>query len=616
MPATYSTTRLNNLDCQMRHYAGAYNRGTIRMIAQRLSDDLYHDGSSARLEVAIEYANRQYRSGKFTKAGDAISLFNPDEAGGCDGKHNDCFYDCLKAAFPDKVTKHFSKPWIFKRFFKLERDAKVPLNLRSEIEDKLKMCINVKGDYCKTSTKEYVRVVNLKLTNEHYTLDKEGAFEPKGIILKRYNDDRILPVMAYKWDDDNDQVQLYDGTNYSTMSKAALIDELKKQKFDGKCRYIKVEAAKKRKSKKPIKTLEETWLDFIKDADALKEGTDGIIDLYFTGSNINKAALNLFSKYNKHVIPDIIEQEEAKWIAKASNGPLRFADTYTGPLYKYDVSGMYAAIMRSSTFSVPIKKGEFHQLTDEELSAKSGIPFGIYRAIIKGEHRAFRPNDNNYYTHYDLTFAQELGLTFNLINDNKHNALLYPTGRVNGNMLFGKFIDQVLDWKKADVPRAKELYQRLWGALSKYNKSKEYVNIKAEKNVVVDKELGITDIYFKASLPENHSIDAMNITHNGNVMVKSINNLDMFDTPFARIMPFIIARGRKMIGTIIKDDIDSIKRVHTDGFVSTKPWTEKTGKKSLDYPKLGKECGDLRYEGYCPDAIVKNMAKVEGTFIV
>ncbi|GAM22446.1 hypothetical protein SAMD00019534_056210 [Acytostelium subglobosum LB1] len=544
MPATYSTTRLNNLDCQMRHYAGAYTRETIRRIAQQLSDDLRFRGSAARLEVAIE-------------------------AGGCDGKHNDCFYDCLKASYPEKVTKHFSKPWIFKRFFKLERDAKVPLKLRSAIEDKLKMRINVKGDYCKTSTKNYVRVVNLKLTKEHYTLDKEGAFEPKGIILKRYNDDRILPVVAYKWDDDNDQVQLYDGTSHITMSKAALIEELKKQKFDGKCRYIKVEAA-----------------------------------------------LNLFSKYNKHVIPDIIEQEEAKWIAKASNGPLRFADTYTGPLYKYDVSGMYAAIMKSSSFSVPIKKGEFHQLTDVELSAKPGIPFGIYRAIIKGEHRAFRPSEDNYYTHYDLTFAQELGLTFNLINDNKHNALLYPTGRVNGNMLFGKFIDQVLDWKKAGVPRAKELYQRLWGALSKYNKSKEYVNIKAERNVVVDKELGITDVYFKASLPENHSVDAMNITHNGNVMVKSINNLDTFDTPFARIMPFIISRGRKMIGTIIKDDIDCIKRVHTDGFVSTKPWTVKTGKKSLDYPKLGKECGDLRYEGYCPDAIVKNMAKVEGTFIV
>ncbi|GAM22183.1 hypothetical protein SAMD00019534_053580 [Acytostelium subglobosum LB1] len=94
MPATYSTTRLNNLDCQMRHYKGAYNRDTIRMIAQRLSDDLYFGGSAARLEVAIE---------------------------------------------------------------------------------------------------SYVRVVHLKLTNEHYTLDKEGAFEPKGIILKRYNDDRIPP---------------------------------------------------------------------------------------------------------------------------------------------------------------------------------------------------------------------------------------------------------------------------------------------------------------------------------------------------------------------------------------------------------------------------------------
>ncbi|GAM28353.1 hypothetical protein SAMD00019534_115290 [Acytostelium subglobosum LB1] len=453
-------------------------------------------------------ANRQYRSGKFTKAGDAISLFNPDEAGGCDGKDNDCFYDCIKAAYPDKVTKHFSKPWIFKRFFKLERDAKVPLKLCSEIEDKLKMRINVKGDYCKTSTKQYVRVVNLKLTKEHYTLDKDGAFEPKGIILKRYNDDRILPVVAYKWDDDNEQVQLYDGTTHSTMSKASLIEELKKQKFE---RTASVDTSRWRL---PRRGRDQT---LTKPPSTYSANTTSM-SFQISSSKIRR----LWHVHRHH------EEQQL------------------------------------------LKKGEFHQLTDEELSAKPGIPFGIYRAIIKG--------------------------------------------RVNGNMLFGKFIDQVLDWKKADVPRAKELYQRLWGALSKYNKSKEYVNIKAEKNVVVDKELGITDIYFKASLPENHSIDAMNITHNGNVMVKSINNLDTFDTPFARIMPFIISRGRKMIGTIIKDDIDCIKRVHTDGFVSTKPWKEKRGKKSLDYPKIGEECGDLKYEGYCPNAIVNNMLKPVGEF--
>ncbi|GAM25261.1 hypothetical protein SAMD00019534_084360 [Acytostelium subglobosum LB1] len=38
-------------------------------------------------------------------------------------------------------------------------------------------------------------------------------------------------------------------------------------------------------------------------------------------------------------------------------------------------------------------------------------------------------------------------------------------------------------------------------------------------------------------------------------------------------------------GCDIKDDLATIKRVHTDGFVSTIPWTVNTDKKSLD-PKL------------------------------
>ncbi|GAM25211.1 hypothetical protein SAMD00019534_083860 [Acytostelium subglobosum LB1] len=148
-------------------------------------------------------------------------------------------------------------------------------------------------------------------------------------------------------------------------------------------------------------------------------------------------------------------------------------------------------LLYSKVFCIPAKSRVKTEGVGLLTNTSSRIWFkvGPTLQVIKGEHRAFRPSEHNYKTHYDLTFAQELGLTFNLISDGK-----------------------------------------------------------------------------------------------------SINNLDTFYTPFARIMPFIISCGHQMIGTIIKDDIDCIKRVHTDGFVSTKPWTVKTG-------KLGKECGDLRYEG-------------------
>ncbi|GAM21184.1 hypothetical protein SAMD00019534_043590 [Acytostelium subglobosum LB1] len=212
-----------------------------------------------------------------------------------------------------------------------------------------------------------------------------------------------------------------------------------------------------------------------------------------------------------------------------------------------------------------------------------------------------------YYRHlFDITwwmrFARELNLKYTLKDDDKHNALIYETSRMNGSILFKPYIDQVLEWITQGVPRAKELYQRLWGALSKRNKIKQL--IKVDNNN--------TQRTIEYQLDDDFTTERITPTANG-VMIKAANNIDQFDTPFARIMPFIISSGRKMIATIIKDDIDNIKFVHTDGFVTTKEWTEKQGKKSLDYPSLGQECGDLRYEGYCK-ATVKNMAKPIGEF--
>ncbi|GAM19529.1 hypothetical protein SAMD00019534_027040 [Acytostelium subglobosum LB1] len=238
-------------------------------------------------------------------------------------------------------------------------------------------------------------------------------------------------------------------------------------------------------------------------------------------------------------------------------------DGYTGPLYKYDVCKMYAAILKSSNFMIPIKRGEFKQLADDDIKPP---PFGIYRATIIGEHRAFKTNKHNYYTSYDLALATELGLTYSLKIDNKPNALLYgPECRIYSVTLFGQYIDQVLGWIKAGVPRSKELYQRLWGALSKRNKIKKHI-----KSISEEQSTATYDV----KLPDNFIIDKITPTANGNVMVKGVSNTDMFDTPWARIMPFIISRGRKMIGTIIKDDIDCVMRAHTDGWCMTKPWKQ------------------------------------------
>jgi len=57
---------------------------------------------------------------------------------------------------------------------------------------------------------------------------------------------------------------------------------------------------------------------------------------------------------------------------------------------------------------------------------------------------------------------------------------------------------------------------------------------------------------------------------------------------FARLKPFITAFGRQMLGRLIEPYIDSIHRIHTDGFASDK---------ELDIA-LGDRMGELRFEGF------------------
>ncbi|GAM28790.1 hypothetical protein SAMD00019534_119660 [Acytostelium subglobosum LB1] len=289
--------------------------------------------------------------------------------------------------------------------------------------------INVKGDHCYASTSRATREVNLILTNGHYKLDKEGTYAGKGIRYTRHNErDVYIKPIVFKYLK-GEQVQLYDDGEYMTISLEHFINK-KRRKYQDKCEYIRILSGM---------TLEETLDSFKADADALKEGTNGIIDMYTTGQNINKAAIKLFISYNKTVKPEPIDQKEGEWISKSTFGALMFSIQHTGGLYMYDVCKMYGAIMKSGGFMIPIKCGEFQQLTDEELSAMKSIPFGIYRATINGKHGAFKINKKDYYTHYDLIFAKELGLTFNLKTGNKANALLYDsTCRINGSILFGK----------------------------------------------------------------------------------------------------------------------------------------------------------------------------------
>ena len=74
---------------------------------------------------------------------------------------------------------------------------------------------------------------------------------------------------------------------------------------------------------------------------------------------------------------------------------------------------------------------------------------------------------------------------------------------------------------------------------------------------------------------------------------------------FARLAPFLISKGGKIISDIIKPYYNIAMRCHTDGVIfSENPVDIKTGDK----------LGELVYEGYCDNVDVVNSMIVIGVF--
>ena len=73
-----------------------------------------------------------------------------------------------------------------------------------------------------------------------------------------------------------------------------------------------------------------------------------------------------------------------------------------------------------------------------------------------------------------------------------------------------------------------------------------------------------------------------------------------FETNFARIKPFLLAKGRSKIGNILFEYKNDIIYSHTDSAIfSKKPENIKTGTK----------IGELRYEGFCEKFRCKNITE-------
>jgi hypothetical protein len=114
-----------------------------------------------------------------------------------DSKYNDCLYYCLSNIL--KENNPFKKQQQLKKYLGIPRLEGVDYRLIPQLEDKLKIPINVSGDFIIQSKLEGLKQINLKLINGHYTIDHSYnrkafnvSYTPRKIMLfKREKNIRI-----------------------------------------------------------------------------------------------------------------------------------------------------------------------------------------------------------------------------------------------------------------------------------------------------------------------------------------------------------------------------------------------------------------------------------------
>ena len=571
---------------------------SIREISNRFTKRLKEKNVNGGLMVAMDYGTLSWKSGKYRDIGDCVHLYNPNESynlenvyeepesiksfviylilkdkglnAGGDSEHNDCLYDALKEYLPN-IDDVFGTAQNFKiQHLKLHRDDKVPLYKIDVVEKKLENYkINVRGDYIRTSTIKSEKTINLTLYNGHYKEDTEALKKKSFIPFSRFKEKKPLLYNPKTF-------EVCDGEKIWKIPKKEFYD----MKRDFHNEYIFIETMRMRKEEELKTNMYEQYEKFVRVATELRDKSKGLINMFKTGS-FRDTALILFDKFVKFLNPENLEQDESEWIDKALFSALISCEKYKGMLYKYDVKSMYPAMM-TSTLKFPIKRGEFKIIKD---FGEKYIEFGIYRCEIKPSsdeniNKLFKINHDNYYTSIDVTNAKKLGLEINLIQDEKPNCLFYSREKtITFSEAFKNYVKVLFPLKNEGIEYSKHILNILWGALTQKNKIHDYVG--EESNIDRDEE--IIELY-PCSSDETQTI------------IKTIKHRNFYKTPYARIGPFLTSQGRKMMSDLMYDEREYIKRVCTDGFLTTRKIHE----------NVNVEIGCLKYEGYNEDGEIRN----------
>jgi hypothetical protein len=583
-----------------RHYIGNMTRETIRRQMQALSNKLENEFKVGSISISLQYPDK-FLPGNITDFGAPISLPTlaeypqrdefgnylpvPDDpinypsfyvyivkgfaAHGGASANNDCLYNCIDDAIPNHPWSNASA---FKKYLGLNRNDVVPLALIPKVEaklDKLQIRINITGDHIYTSPLQHAATLEIKLVDGHYSINKSKSIPVKGISFT----EKMLIIY------DPQTGSGYDGEKIINVTKEMILNNQSIYHFIKHNDYDTTKATDE-------KSLINKYNNLIEDADLFKEVTNGKVNIYKTGKK-QTTILDLWTKLHRLTQAEEIKQDEAEWIRDSTIGALTFAKKGEyKDVHNYDIRSSYQSMLSHNAALFPVKRGNFKVLKEINKTEYGNYDYGIYRVNIERKNTPyFRYTTKNKYTHDHLYLADKLGLKWELVQDGKVNALQYMREHcITGYHMFKRYIDFLYPLKEKKIKLAKLLLNALWGTLTQ---SKVY------KAVFKNVEKDGFEIY------DDTEITMLNPTKDEKgLIVESRPTKKSFSTNYARILPFILGKGRRLMYTKIEKYIDNVVWCHTDGFMTTQ---------KLPDSELGAKMGGLKYEGHAANIVIGNL---------
>jgi hypothetical protein len=380
-------------------------------------------------------------------------------------------------------------------------------------------------------------------------------------------EDKIIAI--FKQSKKSSTVRIYfgDTKKYATISQTTFREFRKNPRS---CKYILIQKDEESIDMKNL-DMSQQYEIIYKEAVYLKNLTNGKINRFKTGS-VAKTALQLYYDLCIFIEPDQIEEYEAEILEKCYRGGLIFGIKYKGKGFKYDIVSEYPSIMISKNAKFPIGRGELQTFTKEEFDKLLFYKYGIYHVkVINADHRLFKTNKNNWYTHTDLNYAKNhLHCILELIEDEKPNGLIYNNLKVAKTM-FEPFINYLFEFKKNGVKEIKKYMNALAGVLCQKNE------LEINNNIIHDNKTVCM------ALPKCNDLKKPT-----DCTFTVYNKKKQYETNFARMHVFLVSAGRLMISNMIKQNLNSVVRCYVDGIILNKP---------IENVKLGNEIGNLKFEG-------------------